>query len=69
MYDRINREALWQVFRLHDVGGKLLTGIKSMYVDSLPCARVRVGEVSSSGSIVYMGAVMKEVKLGWEGGE
>ena len=29
-YDRINREALWQVLRMYD-GGKLLNGIKSMF--------------------------------------
>ena len=23
-YDRVNREALWQVVRMYDVGGKLL---------------------------------------------
>ena len=34
-YDRVNREALWQVLRMYDVGGELLGGIKSMYVDSL----------------------------------
>ena len=26
-YDRVNREALWQVLRRYDVGGKLLGGI------------------------------------------
>ena len=31
-YDRINREALWQVLRMYDVGGKLLDGIMSMYL-------------------------------------
>ena len=39
VYDRINREALWQGLRMYDVVGKLLSGIKSMYVDS--CVRVR----------------------------
>ena len=34
-YDRVNSEALWQVLRMYDVGGKLLNGIKSMYVNSL----------------------------------
>ena len=33
-YDGVNREALWQVLRMYDVGGKLSSGIKSMYVDS-----------------------------------
>ena len=36
---RVNREALGQVLRMHAVGGKLLSGIKSMYVDSLACVR------------------------------
>ena len=31
-YDRVNREALWQVLRMYDMGGNLLTGIKSIYV-------------------------------------
>ena len=30
--DRINRETLWHILRMYDVGGKLLNGIKSMYV-------------------------------------
>ena len=34
-YDRVNREALWRVLRMYDVGGKLLSGIKSMYVEVL----------------------------------
>ena len=28
-YDRVNREALWQMF---DIGDKLLSGIKSMWI-------------------------------------
>ena len=39
-YDRVNREVLWQVLRMCDLEGKLLSGIKSMYVESLPCVRV-----------------------------
>ena len=39
-YDRINREALWQVLRIYGVGGRLLSGIKSMYIDSEACVRV-----------------------------
>ena len=39
-YDRVNREALCQVV------GKLLSGIKSMYVDSSACVRGRSGEDS-----------------------
>ena len=29
-YDRVNREALWQVLRMYDLEGKLLRGIKKM---------------------------------------
>ena len=29
-YDRVNREALWLVLRMYDVGGKLLGGIKGI---------------------------------------
>ena len=43
-YDRVNKEALWQVLRMYDVGGKRLSGIKSMYVDSPACVRVKGGE-------------------------
>ena len=42
-YDRVNREALSQVLRMYDVVGKLLGGIKSMYVDRLACVRVKLG--------------------------
>ena len=40
-YSRVNREALWQVLRMYNVKRKLLDGIKSMYVDSLACVRVK----------------------------
>ena len=43
-YDRVNMEALWQVLRLYYVGGKPLNSIKSMYVNSLACVRVKGGE-------------------------
>ena len=43
-YDRVNKQALCQVLRMHDVGGKLLNGIKSMYVNSLAYVRVKGGE-------------------------
>ena len=29
--DFVNREALWQILRIYDVGSKLLNVIKSMY--------------------------------------
>ena len=77
--DRVNRETLWQVLRMFDVGGTLLRGIKSMYVNSLGCIRVnrdvskcfRTDSGMRQGCImspwlfdVYMDAVMKEVKMG-----
>ena len=40
-YDRVNREALWQILRMFDVGGKLLNGIKSIHVNNLACVRVK----------------------------
>ena len=40
-YDKVNREALWQVQRMHDVGGKLLNGIKSISVNSLACVKLK----------------------------
>ena len=43
VYDRVNREAFWQVLR-NDVEGKLLSGVKNMYVGSLTCVRVKGGE-------------------------
>ena len=51
-YDRVNRETLWQVLRLYDVNGKLLNGIKSMYVNSLACVRVKGYKSDVLGSIV-----------------
>ena len=67
------------ILRMYDVGGKLLNGITSMYVNSLSCVRVKGGEIEyfkinsgvRRGFItspwlfnVYMDAVMKEVKMG-----
>ena len=41
-YDRVNRpDAIWQVLKIYDVGGKLFDGIKGMYVNSLACVRVK----------------------------
>ena len=63
---------------------KLLSGIKSMCVDSSACVGVKGGEseqfridsrvkqgciMSSWLFNVYMDGVMKEVKMGWKGGE
>ena len=65
--------------RMYDVEGKLLSGIKSMYVHSLVCVRVKWGESEwfriDSGVRkgcnmspwlfnVYMDAVMDEANMG-----
>ena len=42
-YDGVNREAVWQVLMMYDVGGKLSNRIKSMYVDNQACVRVKWG--------------------------
>ena len=78
-FDGVNREALWQVLRMHDVRVKLSSGIKSIYVDSSACVRIKVGESEQSridsgvrqGCImspwlfnVYMDIVTEEVKMG-----
>ena len=77
-YDRVNNMALWQVLRMYDVKGKLLNGIKSVYVYSLACIRVKINESEcfriDSGARkacilspwlfnVYINAVMKELKM------
>ena len=41
VYDRVNRETLWQMLRMYDGGGKLLNGIKRMYVNNLACVTVK----------------------------
>ena len=70
------RKALWQVLRMYDVGGKLLNGIKNMYVTL--CKSKRGGESKcfrieggvGQGCIMfpwllneYMEKVIKEIKL------
>ena len=40
-YDRVDREALWQVLQMYDVNGRLLDGVKSFYEGSSACIRVR----------------------------
>ena len=52
-YDRVNRGALWQVLRMYYVDGKLLSGIKSMYVDILFHVRVKEGVSFPFGSSMY----------------
>ena len=36
-----NIEALWLVLRMYDASGKFLKRIKSMYINSLVCVRVK----------------------------
>ena len=44
VYDRVNRESLWQVLRMHDVHGKCLNGIKIMYINILAPVKVKGGK-------------------------
>ena len=46
-YDRVDREALWQVLRIYGIGGRVLRGIMSFYVEGKACVRVG-GELSES---------------------
>ena len=43
-YDRVNREALCQLLRMYDVLVKVLSGIKSSYVDRSAFVRVKFGK-------------------------
>ena len=78
-YDKVNKEALWQVLRVYDVGGNLFSDIKSIYINSLSCVRVKGGdsECFRINSCVkqkcimspwlfnlYMDTVIREVKMG-----
>ncbi len=33
-YDRVAREALWNVWKIYDVGGQLMEGIKGFYSEA-----------------------------------
>ena len=46
-YSRVDRDAMWNVLRLYGIGGRLLQGVKSLYVRSKACVRVG-NEVSES---------------------
>ena len=39
-YGRVDRDAVWNVLRLYGIGGRLLRGVKSLYVVSKACVRV-----------------------------
>ena len=49
VYDRVNKEALWQVLRMYDLEGKLLSGINSMYVNSSVVSEKKGVKVNSLG--------------------
>ena len=40
----VNRESLWLVPRMFDVCDRLPNGIKSMYINSVACVRIKEGE-------------------------
>src|SRR5215469_9078715 len=76
-YDRIDRVALWTVMRKYGVNGRLLTALKSFYVNSRSCVKVggwvvemfdvkvglRQGCVMSPWLFnVYMDSIVREVK-------
>ena len=62
-YDRVDREAMWNVLRLYGVGGKLLKAVKSLYVGSKAC--VRVGNELSDWFEVRVGLRQGCVMLPW----
>ena len=45
MFPTSTPQPWWQMLRMHGAGGKLLNGIKSMYVDNLACVRVKWDEI------------------------
>ena len=52
-YDRVDRDAMWNVLSMYGIGGKLLGAVKSLYVGSEAC--VRVGEEVSEWFPVRVG--------------
>ncbi len=50
VYDRVDREALWNVLYIYGVGGQLLKGIQSFYREANACVRVG-GEFSESFAV------------------
>ena len=39
-HDSVDRDAMWNVLRLNGIGGRLLRGVKSLYVGSKACVKV-----------------------------
>ena len=56
----MDRDALWQLLRLYEVGVKLLKAVQSFYVDSSACVRIgnEVSEWLSVNVGVRQGCVM-----------
>ena len=50
---RVDRDAMWKVLRLNGIGGRLLRGVKSLYVGSK--SYVRVGNEVSERFPVRVG--------------
>ena len=63
VYDSVNREVLWQDLWMNDMGGKLLSWIKSIYVNSL--ARVGVKEGESEGFWIDSGVKQDCIVVPW----
>ena len=63
VYDRVDRDAMWNVLRLYGIGGRLLRGVKSLCVGSKAC--VRVGNGVSEWFPVRMGLRQGCVMLPW----
>ncbi len=49
-YDRVDREAVWNVLKIYGVGGQLLEGIKAFYKETSACVKVD-GELSDDFAI------------------
>ena len=62
-YDRVDRNAMWNVLRLYGVGGRLLQGGKSLYVGSKAC--VRAGNEVSEWFPVRVGLRQGCVMILW----
>ena len=54
---------MWNVLRLYGIGGRLLQGVKSLYVGSKAC--VRVGNEVSEWFLVRVGLRQGCVTLPW----
>ena len=58
-YDRVDRDAMWQVMRIYGIGGRVLKGIMSFFDEGRAC--VRVENMVSESFVVKMG-----LRQGWE---